>query len=143
MAVGQLPDMLGVTVAGRSTPARLLDVARALPQVHGADVAVAAGVIAIVLAARRVDRRIPGLLIAVIAAIMVSRAAGLAGRGVAVLGPVPRGLPHLGLPALGWHDAAALLGTAVSLFVVILAQSAATYARTPGSTRRPSARTPT
>ena len=126
VAVGQLPDMLGVTATGKSTPARLWDVARALPQVHGADVAVAAGVIVIVLAARVIDRRIPGLLIAVIAAIIVSRAAGLAGRGVAVLGPVPRGLPHLGLPALGRHDAAALLGTAVSLFVVILAQSAAT-----------------
>ena len=126
VAVGQLPDMLGVTVAGKSTPAKLLEVVRALPQVHGADVAVAAGVIAIVLTARWVDRRIPGLLIAVIAAIIVSRAAGLAGRGVAVLGPVPRGLPHLALPALGRHDAAALLGTAVSLFVVILAQSAAT-----------------
>jgi sulfate permease, SulP family len=126
VAVGQLPDMLGVTVADTSTPAKLLEVVRALPQVHGADVAVAAGVIVIVLAARWVDRRTPGLLIAVIAAIIVSRAAGLAGRGVAVLGPVPRGLPHLGLPALGRHDAAALLGTAVSLFVVILAQSAAT-----------------
>ena len=126
VAAGQLPDMLGVTVTGKSTPAELLEVVRALPQVHGADVAVAAGVIVIVLAARWVDRRIPGLLIAVIAAIIVSRAAGLAGRGVAVLGPVPRGLPHLALPALGWHDAAALLGTAVSLFVVILAQSAAT-----------------
>jgi MFS superfamily sulfate permease-like transporter len=89
-------------------------------------VAVSAGVIVIVLAARWAGRRIPGLLIAVIAAIIVSQAAGLAGRGVAVLGPVPRGLPHLGLPALGWHDAAALIGTAVSLFVVILAQSAAT-----------------
>ena len=126
VAAGQLPDMLGVTVAGKSTPAKLLDVARALPQVHGADVAVSAGVIVIVLAARLVDRRIPGLLIAVIAAISVSRAADLAGHGVAVLGPVPRGLPHLGLPALGWHDAAALLGTAASMFVVILAQSAAT-----------------
>jgi len=126
VAAGQLPDMLGVTVAGKSTPATLLDVARALPQVHGADVAVSAGVIVIVLAARVIDRRIPGLLIAVIAAIIVSRAAGLAGRGVAVLGSVPRGLPQLALPALGRHDAAALLGTAVSLFVVILAQSAAT-----------------
>jgi MFS superfamily sulfate permease-like transporter len=57
---------------------------------------------------------------------MVSRAADLAGRGVAVVGPVPRGLPHLGLPALGLHDAAALLGAAASMFVVILAQSAAT-----------------
>ena len=126
VAAGQLPDMLGVTAAGKSTPAKLLDIARALPQVHGADAAVSAGVIVIVLAARWADRRIPGLLIAVIAAIIVSRAADLAGHGVAVLGPVPRGLPHLGLPALGWYDAAALTGTAVSLFVVILAQSAAT-----------------
>ena len=126
VAAGQLPDMLGVTATGKSTPAKLLDIVRALPQVHGADVAVSAGVIVIVLAARWVDRRIPGLLIAVIAAIIVSRAADLAGHGVAVLGPVPRGLPHLGLPALGWHDAAALIGTAASIFVVILAQSAAT-----------------
>ena len=126
VAAGQLPDMLGVTAAGKSTPARLLDVVRALPQVHGADVAVSAGVIVIVLAARWADRKIPGLLIAVIVAIIVSRAADLAGHGVAVLGPVPRGLPHLGLPALGWHDAAALIGTAASIFVVILAQSAAT-----------------
>jgi hypothetical protein len=46
-------------------------------------------------------------------------ATSLAGRGVAVFGPVPRGLPHLGLPALGWHDAAAPTGTAVSLFVCL------------------------
>ncbi len=43
VAVGQLPDMLGVTATGQSTPARLLEVVRALPQVHGADVAVSAG----------------------------------------------------------------------------------------------------
>ena len=126
VAAGQLPDMLGVAATGKSTPTKLVDIARALPQVHGADVAVSAGVIVIVLAARWVDRRIPGLLIAVIAAIIVSRAADLARRGVAVLGPVPRGLPHLQLPALGWHDAAGLLGSAASMFVVILAQSAAT-----------------
>src|SRR6266542_3482544 len=126
VAARQLPDMLGVTVADKATPARLLDIARALPQSPPADLAVSAGVIVIVLASRVAARRIPGLLIAVIAAIIVSRAADLTGRGVAVLGPIPRGLPHLGLPALGWHDAAALLGTAVSMFVVILAQSAAT-----------------
>src|SRR5450755_4621754 len=35
VAARQFPDMLGVTVAGRSsTLARLLDIARALPQVH-------------------------------------------------------------------------------------------------------------
>jgi high affinity sulfate transporter 1 len=126
VAARQLPDMLGITVASTSTPARLAGIARALPQVRPADLAVSAGVIAVVLAARAVNPKIPGLLMAVIAAIIVSRAAGLAAHGVAVLGSVPRGLPHLGLPALGWHQGAALIGTAVSLFVVILAQSAAT-----------------
>jgi len=126
VAASQLPDMLGVTAVGKNTVTKLVDIGRALPQAHGADLAVSAGVIVIVLAARAISRKIPGLLIAVIAAISVSWAADLAGRGVAVVGPVPRGLPHLGLPALGWHDAAALLGAAVSMLVVILAQSAAT-----------------
>ena len=60
VAAGQLPDMLGVAATGKSTPAKLVDIARALPQVHGADVAVSAGVIVIVLAARWVGRRNPG-----------------------------------------------------------------------------------
>ena len=126
VAAGQLPDMLGVTAAGKQTLSKLLEVARALPHAHAADLAVSIGVIAIVLAARLVTRRIPGPLIAVIIAIGVSRAADLARHGVALVGPVPRGLPALGLPALGWHEATALSGVAASMFVVILAQSAAT-----------------
>ncbi len=131
VAAGQLPDMLGVTAAGDQTPARLLDIVRAFSHVSRADVAVSAGVILVVLAARLISRRtpgplIPGPLIAVILAIGVSRAADLPGRGVAVVGPVSGGLPSFGLPALVWQDATALLGAAASMFVVILAQSAAT-----------------
>jgi sulfate permease, SulP family len=126
VAAGQLPDMLGVTAGGRATLPKLVDTVRALPHVHWADVVMSIAIIVFVVAARRINRRIPGLLIAVIIAIVVSRAAGLARHGVAVVGLVPRGLPGLGLPDLGWHDAGALLGVAVSMFVVILAQSAAT-----------------
>ena len=126
VAAGQLPDMLGVSATGQSTLPKLLHTVRALPHVHWADVAISAGVIAIVLAARLITRRIPGPLVAVIVAIAVSRAADLARHGVAVVGSVPRGLPSLMLPALGWHAAGALTGAAVSMFVVILAQSAAT-----------------
>ena len=126
VAARQLPDMLGITGVKTILPVRLVDIARALPQVHPADLAVSAGVIAVVLTARAVNPKIPGLLIAAIASIIVSRAANLAAHGVAVLGHLPRGLPHLGLLSMGWHDAATLIGTAVSLFVVILAQSAAT-----------------
>jgi len=126
VAAGQLADMLGVKAAGRSTVPKLVNTVRALPHVHPADVAISAGVIVIVVVAHRITRRIPGLLIAVIIAIVVSWAADLASHGVAVLGPVPRGLPSLALPALGRRDVAALLGAALSMFVVILAQSAAT-----------------
>ena len=126
VAIGQLPSMLGVTAADRQTLPRLWDTVRALPDVRAADVAISAGVIVIVLVARMITRRIPGPLIAVILAIGVSRAAHLARHGVAVVGPVPRGLPSLVLPALGWHEAVSLLGVAASMFVVILAQSAAT-----------------
>jgi sulfate permease, SulP family len=125
VAVGQLPDMLGVTAAGGQTLGKLVDTVRVLPHVDWADVATSIAVIAVVVVARLINRRIPGLLIAVIAAIGVSWAADLASHGVDVVEPVPRGLPHLGLPALGWHDATALLGAAVAMFVVILAQSAA------------------
>lgn len=126
VAAGQLPDMLGVTATGKQTLTTLLNTIRALPDTHWADAALSAGVIVVVLAARRITRRIPGALIAVIIAISLSRAADLAAHGVAVLGPVPRGLPSLGPPALSWHDAVKLLGAAVSMFVVIVAQSAAT-----------------
>jgi high affinity sulfate transporter 1 len=126
VAAGQLPDMLGVTVTGSGTVAKLADTVRALPHAHWADVAVSAGVIAVVLAIRTVNRRVPGALIAVGVAIAVSRLAHLPAHDVAVIGTVPRGLPSFALPAMSRADVASLLGASVSLFVVILAQSAAT-----------------
>ncbi len=126
VAAGQLTDMLGVSAAGRQTVPRLVDTLRALPHAHGADVAVAAGVVLVVLASRRLTRRIPGPLIAVVTAIVVSRAAGLVRHGAAEVGTVPRGLPALGLPAFSGHAIAVLAGAAASMFVVILAQSSAT-----------------
>jgi MFS superfamily sulfate permease-like transporter len=126
VAVSQLPDMLGVRHQGTRTVGILVHTVTELPQAHPATLTVSAVAILIMLAAHRITRRVPGALIAAIGAIIVSRLAGLAGRGVAIVGPVPRGLPQLSLPGGSWHDARLLLGTAASMFVVILAQSAAT-----------------
>ena len=119
VAAGQLPDMLGVHVTGTGTLLPLARLLAALPRTRPATLAVSAGVIAVVLAARLISRRIPGALIAVAAAIVVTHLAGLARHGVTTLGPVPRALPRLALPALGSHDVTALFTTALSLFVVI------------------------
>jgi sulfate permease, SulP family len=126
VAIGQLPDMLGVTAPSPHTLVKLGQTVTALGTAQPAAVVISAGVVAVLLGCRLVSRRVPGALIAAIAAIGVSWAAGLAARGVPVLGPVPRGLPGLALPAFGLHQATALLGTAGSIAIVILAQSAAT-----------------
>ena len=126
VAISQLPDMLGITAPSPHTLVKLAQTIAALGTAQPATVAVSASVIAVMLAAWRITRRIPGALIAVTGAILASWAIGLQARGVRVLGPVPRGLPPLTLPALGLHDAVVLLGTSASIFIVILAQSAAT-----------------
>jgi MFS superfamily sulfate permease-like transporter len=69
---------------------------------------------------------LPGPLIAVAAAIAASAAYDFAGHGISVIGPVAGGLPVLGWPNVSWKDAWALIPVAVSCFVMIVAQSAAT-----------------
>jgi MFS superfamily sulfate permease-like transporter len=70
--------------------------------------------------------KVPGSLIAVAGAIASSAAWNFASRGIAVLGPVAGGLPHLGLPNVSWREVEVLIPVAGSCFVMIVAQSAAT-----------------
>jgi sulfate permease, SulP family len=130
VAIGQLGDLLGVDPGSGPTigsaPERLVQVLSELPRAHLPTVLVGGAVIVVVLAGRLVDRRVPVALLAVVAAIAAEAVLGLSAFGVAVLGPVPSGVPGLVLPALGPADLAAAFPVAASMVVVILAQSAAT-----------------
>ncbi|HUJ65168.1 MAG TPA: SulP family inorganic anion transporter [Acidimicrobiales bacterium] len=136
VACGQIGGMLGipegkgVKINGHEvsgTIGKLVSTLKGLDQVSWTTVAVSAGVLGIILGLRFVNKRIPGALIAVVGSIFISWAADLSSHGVATLGKLPGGLPSIGLPSnLTWSDVSALLGTAVSIFVLILAQSAAT-----------------
>ena len=98
VAVGQLPDMLGVTVAAKQPLPVLADTVRAVPSSRGVDVAVSAGVIVMVLALRVISRRIPGPLIAVVLAIILSRVLNLGGHGAATVGMIPAACRPWGFP---------------------------------------------
>ncbi len=88
---------------------------------------VSVGVIATLVIFERWIKAIPGGLVAVIGAIVLSYVLDLSARGVSILGSVPSGLPQLALPAgVTTENAVALLPTAASMVLVILAQSAAT-----------------
>ena len=135
VAMGQVggvfgvPEATGITVFGMDwtgTVGKFLGTLQNLGDVNWPTVAVSAGVLVVIVGAKKLNPSIPGALIAVIGAIAVSWWWDLAADGVAILGPVPSGLPKLAFPDVTWSDVGALSATAVSIFVVVLAQSAAT-----------------
>ena len=97
-------------------------------QVNFYDLAISCVVIGVIVGSKKISKKIPGALITVIGAILVSWSFNLKNYGVNTLGLIPQGLPVLGLPDVHWSFALVqeLLPTAFSMFVVILAQSAAT-----------------
>jgi high affinity sulfate transporter 1 len=126
VAMGQLGGMLGVPEGSGGTIRKFLHTLAKIPDASAATVAVSLCVVAVIIGARLINPRIPGALIAVIGGIIVSYAADLAGHGVSTLGKVPSGLPSFGVPSVTWSQTVALFGTAGAIFVIILAQSAAT-----------------
>lgn len=128
VAIGEVPGIFGIAATGHGTVEKISSALKNAGQASWQTLAVAVAVLIIVLGAKRLSGKLPGALIAVIGAILVSWAFGLEGRGIAVLGPVPGGLPSFSIPDVSWNWATVreLLPTALAIFVVILAQSAAT-----------------
>jgi high affinity sulfate transporter 1 len=127
VALGEISGMLGLQGGGHGTLAKIWNDFHQIDQVNAYALTIALSVLVVIVGAKRVSKKIPGSLIAVIGAIALSRALEL-GKHVHVLGMVPSGLPHIGLPQVTWRWdlMAKLIPTAFSMFVVILAQSAAT-----------------
>ena len=133
VAMGQLGGMLGVpapdVAPGRmsGTVIRFWDTLTEIGQTSGATLAVSLCVLTTLLVFERWIRAVPGGLVVVVGAIALSWAFDFSAHGVSILGPVPSGLPHIGLPqGVSWSDASGLLAVSASMFLVILAQSAAT-----------------
>jgi len=127
VAFGQLSGMLGLKGGGHGTLDKIWTDIQQIEQVNFYALATAVGVLVVLVGSKQISKKIPGGLIAVIGAIVVSWAIDL-GQYVHVLGAVPSGLPHIGLPQVDWSMelVGKLVPTAIAMFVVILAQSAAT-----------------
>lgn len=126
VGIAVLGQMLGIEVTSRRTPVQFLQVLRGLPHANLLTVEISVAVVACILLFNKFAPKWPGPLFAVVGAVAASAALHLSEHGVSVLGPVPGGLPHLGLHDLSGKDAWALFPVSLSCFVMIVAQSAAT-----------------
>ena len=132
VGISVLSEMVGVPVDSRRPVVQLWEVLRGLPQGHLPTVALSASVLGFVLVLRRFAPKLPGALVAVVAAIAASAAFDFAGHGIATIGPVSAGLPHLGwmgllsLRSMNWQEAQRLITVSASCAVMVLTQSAAT-----------------
>ena len=126
VGIAVLGEMLGINIHSRRTPLQFLEVLRSLRDAQLLTMGISFAVVACILLFHRFAPKLPGSLFAVAGAIVASAIFHWAERGVAILGPVPGGLPHLGLQDLSWRDAAKLTPMSLSCFVMIVAQSAAT-----------------
>jgi SulP family sulfate permease len=127
VACGEISGMLGLKGGGHGTLQKIWNDLQQIEQVNYYALAIALSVMLVIIGSKKLSKKIPGALIAVIGAITASWALGL-GDHVHVLGEVPSGLPHIGLPQVDWSWAliGKLVPIAFAMFVVILAQSAAT-----------------
>jgi sulfate permease, SulP family len=126
VAISQVPDLLGLTVHASTTVGKVRATFGHLGHTSLASLAVGLGVLIVLFGGERLVPRMPAALVAVVGAIVVSKVADLPAHGVAVVGHVPQGLPSLGFPHVARDQWLSLFTIALSIFVIVVAQSAAT-----------------
>lgn len=126
LLIAQLPEMLGIPAAGAGLRADVTTVAAEIGRTRWPTVIMSLSVVGLIVVLEKFAKHVPGSLVAVVTAIASTWVFRLDRDGIAVVGRVQAGLPAVRLPAVTLHEAIAILPTCASMFLVIVAQSAAT-----------------
>jgi high affinity sulfate transporter 1 len=119
ICLGQIGKLLGFSVESKRMIPQLLEIFAKLPQIQLPTLAVGAASMAMLIGMVRFLPRLPSALITLIAAGTVVALFGLDRYGIAILGPIPAGLPALRLPTFPVDDVPSLLGSAAGLALVL------------------------
>jgi high affinity sulfate transporter 1 len=128
IAIKQIPDMLGISGQSGGVIQEIATDLLSITKTNVYSLTISIALLVVIFGTKRISRKIPVALFAVLAVIIVSYALNLSSHGVPVLGPIPSGLPRIAFPSppMSWAIIQQLFPTAASMFVIILAQSAAT-----------------
>ncbi|MEW6638930.1 MAG: SulP family inorganic anion transporter [Pseudomonadota bacterium] len=124
--ISQLPAVLGLPGPEGPMLARLWTLLAQLGQANPFTVLIGLGVLAVITVSEKIDAKIPGALIGLVAASAAVVLMGLEARGVAVLGELHGALPRLTLPDVGIMQWVHLVPLALIIAMVVMVQTAAT-----------------
>jgi high affinity sulfate transporter 1 len=117
--LGQIGKLLGFSVNSHAVIPELLEIIGKLPQTNWPTLGVGAGTFAVLFVSLRFVPRMPAALIALVIAGAAAALWTLNARGVAILGPVPAGLPPLRWPVFPLERLPSLIGEAAGLTLVL------------------------
>jgi high affinity sulfate transporter 1 len=123
---GQLPKLFGFSTDVEGFGPEVKAFVLGLDQTVGAALLVGLGVLTILLVVPRFTRVLPAVLVAIVAATVVSAVFDLQAHGVATVGTLPRGIPKPSLPWTKLSDFGPLLVAAMGITLVSLADTIAT-----------------
>jgi sulfate permease, SulP family len=135
--ISQLPAVLGLPAPSGSMLAHLAALIPGLGHTNPFTLAIGLGVLAIIAVSEKINARIPGALIGLIAASAAVVGMGLEGRGVPVLGVISVGLPKLALPDVAISQWLRLVPLGLIIAVVVMVQTAATTRSFPSDPDEP------
>jgi len=122
--IGQLPKILGFSVSGNNFLQETNGLLQGITggQINGTSLMIGLSCLIIILGCRQWFSKIPGVLIAVAGATMISSWLNLsATANIAVVGPLPQGLPQFQIPSVSFDELSALSAAAVAIALVSFA----------------------
>ncbi|MGF0316349.1 SulP family inorganic anion transporter [Nocardia fluminea] len=124
VVVGQLPKLLGFSVDATGVLAEIAEIGQAAvhSDIDPVAAAIGLGTLAVIVAFRWWLPAVPGVLVAVAGAIMISAAAGLTD-DIGMVGALPEGLPLPSIGGIDWADIGHLIGPAAGIALIAFADS--------------------
>ncbi len=126
IGLSQLKHLLGIDIPRSNYIHEIISNAIAeIGSVSTPTLLIGLGGIALILLAKRINKAIPGPLLAVVFGILIVWLGGMEAQGVLIVGEVPKGLPSLTVPVIQYDSLMSLLPIALTISLVGFMESIA------------------
>lgn len=116
IGLGQLHHILGVdSVSAGGLHLLLGNILERLQLLHPLSLGIGIGALALMIFLGRIKKGLPIPLIMVVLGILAVSLFGLEAKGVRIVGYIPQGLPHFGIPSMDWDSMGPLLPIALTV----------------------------